>query len=124
MLPIHDYFQALSSIDVGIVPLAPTPFNGAKSPLKGLEWAAAGVPFVASPTREYERLAAQGVGTIASSPDEWAQKLGELIDDEALRLERAHTARRLVRERFLLSDNAWRWPKAWERAHRNRRPQR
>ena len=37
-----DYFNALSSIDVGIVPLGPTRFNAAKSPLKGLEWASAG----------------------------------------------------------------------------------
>jgi glycosyltransferase involved in cell wall biosynthesis len=123
MLPINDYFRALGSIDVGIVPLGPTPFNEAKSPLKGLEWAAAGVPFVASPTSEYEWLAAQGVGTIARGPEEWQAKLGELLGDEALRRERADAGRRLVAERFLLSDNAWRWPKAWKQADQNRRAQ-
>jgi glycosyltransferase involved in cell wall biosynthesis len=123
MLPIRDYFQALGTIDVGIVPLGPTRFNEAKSTLKGLEWAAAGVPFVASPTPEYEWLASRGIGTIARSPQEWERKLTELLADEPLRRELAATGRRLVGEHFLLEQNAWRWPKAWERARAHRRAQ-
>jgi glycosyltransferase involved in cell wall biosynthesis len=121
MLPIRDYFAALAGIDVGIVPLGRTAFNAGKSALKGLEWAVAGVPFVASPAPEYEWLAAQGVGTIARNPQEWEEQLGKLLDDEALRRERAEAGRRLAAERFLLGDNAWRWPRAWQRALRNRR---
>ena len=38
---------AIDNITVGMVPLALTPFNQAKSYIKGLEFAARGVPFVA-----------------------------------------------------------------------------
>ena len=120
MLPIEGYFNALGSIDVGIVPLGPTRFNAAKSPLKGLEWASAGVPFVASPTPEYTWLAEQGIGTIAHTPQEWKEKLSELLSNETLRGQVASTARRLVAERFLLHENAWRWVQAWNRARENR----
>ncbi len=120
MLPIGDYFNALGSIDVGIVPLGPTKFNAAKSHLKGLEWASAGVPFVASPTPEYTWLAEQGIGTIAHTPQEWKEKLSELLANEILRGQLASTARRRVAERFLLDENAWRWVQAWKRARENR----
>jgi glycosyltransferase involved in cell wall biosynthesis len=121
MLSIRDYFDALGSIDVGIVPLAPTEFNAAKSPLKGIEWGAAGVPFVASPTPEYEWLSEQGLGAIARTPQEWEQKLSELLRDEALRHQLADAGVQLVRERFVLEPNAWRWANAWEQASENRR---
>ena len=124
MLPIRDYFDALGSIDVGIVPLAPTEFNAAKSPLKGIELAAAGVPFVASPTPEYEWLSEQGLGAIARTREEWERKLSGLLRDEALRHQLAAAGERIVRERFVLEPNAWRWAKAWEQARENRRRRR
>lgn len=121
VLSIRDYFDALGSIDVGIVPLAPTKFNAAKSPLKGIELGAAGVPFVASPTPEYEWLAEQGLGTTAHTPEEWERHLSELLADEALRHRLADAGVRLVRERFVLEPNAWRWADAWGEASENRR---
>jgi len=121
MLSIRDYFDALGTIDVGIVPLAPTMFNAAKSPLKGIEWGAAGVPFIASPTPEYEWLAEQGLGTIAHTPEEWERKLSELLGDVALRRRLAEEGIKLVADRFLLETNAWRWMNAWEQARENRR---
>jgi hypothetical protein len=44
----------LNGIHVGLVPLTRGPFNEAKSYLKGLEYAAAGIPFIATPTEEYQ----------------------------------------------------------------------
>lgn len=51
------YPRQVADLDVGLVPLADNAFNRAKSWLKGMEYAALGVPFVASPRAEYERLA-------------------------------------------------------------------
>lgn len=75
----------LAEMDIGIVPLELSPFNEAKSALKGLEFAAAGVPVIASPTAEY-RLMARGTGYgrppacwLASSPAEWERQLAKLI---------------------------------------------
>lgn len=83
--PIDEYPDALDGMDVGIVPLEQSRFNRCKSDLKGLEYAALGIPFVASPLPEYERLAATGAGLIADRPREWAGLLRRLVNDQAYR---------------------------------------
>lgn len=116
-VPTEDYYQAIAShINIGIVPLELSPFNQAKSALKGLEFASLGVPFVASPTREYERLAAYGIGKIAKSPGDWDRHLRRIIDrsSEAERL--AEEARGKIKEQFTYSVTAPQWIEAWEQA--------
>lgn len=110
---LEDYQQALGSLDVGIVPLAPTPFNRAKSGLKGLEYAARGVPFVASPTPEYLRLAEEGIGRIARTPADWRGHLRDLLRTEGLRIHLAHVARAVVAERHTYEAWAEEWGEAW-----------
>ena len=83
MTNISTYPRLFEPIDIGIVPLALNDFNSAKSFLKGLEWAAAGIPFVAAPTPEYLELARSGVGLVASSPTEWVERLTGLLDYKA-----------------------------------------
>lgn len=82
-LPLDEYPHAVAQFDVGIVPLDITAFNQAKSALKGLEMAAVGVPFVASPTDPY--LAIGRAGCIARKPREWERGLQSLIEDAELR---------------------------------------
>jgi hypothetical protein len=66
--------------DIGIVPLSDIPFNHAKSTIKGLEYTAAGIPFVSSYSPEYALLESQGVGRVAASEDEWIGHLEDLIN--------------------------------------------
>lgn len=80
LVPILSYPGLLLPIDIGIIPLNNVPFNHAKSFIKGLEYAAAGVPFVASPMPEYELLASHGIGRIAHSNSEWKDHLTELLN--------------------------------------------
>lgn len=86
--------QIIAEFDVGIVPLESTPFNEAKSWLKGLEFAAVGVPVVASPTAEYRRMFS-GTSTrmpacwLAGSPAEWKRQLDKLIQRPEWRAELA-----------------------------------
>jgi glycosyltransferase involved in cell wall biosynthesis len=82
MLPISDYPKLFKPIDIGIVPLNNVMFNDAKSYIKGLEYAAAGVPFIASPSPEYLELAESGVGRIARDWDEWEYHFDELRDPQ------------------------------------------
>lgn len=77
---ISQYPQMFRKIDIGIVPLNDIPFNHAKSAIKGLEYTAAGIPFVASYSPEYELLAQQGVGRVAHNEEEWIGHLTELLD--------------------------------------------
>ena len=82
LCPIADYPKLFEPIDIGIVPLNDVPFNHAKSFIKGLEYAAAGVPFIASPLPEYKFLFESGIGRIASTPEEWMYHFDELLDNQ------------------------------------------
>lgn len=79
-MPLSKYPEMFRKIDIGIVPLNNIPFNYAKSTIKGLEYTAAGVPFVSSYSPEYAELEKQGVGRVANNPEEWISHLTELQD--------------------------------------------
>lgn len=51
-----DEYPSIIDFQIGLVPLRMSPFNEAKSDLKGLEYAACGIPFVAAPSGPYVRL--------------------------------------------------------------------
>jgi hypothetical protein len=78
--PILQYPEMFRKIDIGLVPLNNIPFNHAKSTIKGLEYTAAGIPFIASYSPEYELLSQQGVGRVAYTPEDWIMHLTELQD--------------------------------------------
>jgi glycosyltransferase involved in cell wall biosynthesis len=85
LVPILDYPKLFTPIDIGIVPLSDIQFNHAKSFIKGLEYAAAGIPFIASYSPEYEYLAELGIGRVAHNEKEWEYHLNELMDIEMRR---------------------------------------
>ena len=115
-VPIEAYPECIRRFDVGIVPLKPTEFNEAKSHLKGLEFASLGVPFVATPTGPYRRLADAGIGWPADTPADWWYLTRELILDHEHRRALAAAWRDEVEARWTIEGNAWRWAEAWERA--------
>jgi hypothetical protein len=77
---LSKYPELFRKFDIGIVPLNNIPFNHAKSGIKGLEYSAAGIPFVSSASPEYEMLEDQGIGRVARSPEEWEHHLTELLN--------------------------------------------
>ena len=117
-VPIDDYPKALRSFDLGIVPLQLHAFNQAKSALKGLEYAGAGVPFVASPTEPYRALHALGAGVLAESRGDWCAALRRLARDADLRQEMALAGLEVARTQTY-ERNAWRWLEAFEMARAN-----
>lgn len=114
MLAPHQYPHGLT-FDVGVVPLVDIPFNHAKSNIKGLEYAAAGIPFVASPLPEYERLAEEhNVGRIAKTARDWERHLKALTDYE-LRAEEGARLRKVVAAEYSAKQQARRWDDlVWE----------
>jgi hypothetical protein len=80
MAPIVQYPKILEPIDIGIIPLNDIEFNHAKSYIKGLEYAAAGIPFVTSYSPEYQNLVDGGIGRLAKTKSEWIYHLDELLD--------------------------------------------
>jgi len=111
MCTIVDYPRLLEQFHVGLVPLTRKPFNEAKSNLKGLEYAAAGIPFIATPTREYRILHESGVGRLAETPDEWRDHAMELLDPDVRRVE-AERQRQIVEDVWHVRERAREWDTA------------
>lgn len=89
MLP-HDEYPELLTMDIGIVPLSKTPFNRAKSDIKGLEYAASGIPFIAQNLDAYIELKVElGIGRIAKNPTKWIRNIEELRNPDIRREEGA-----------------------------------
>lgn len=118
-VPIESWPAEVASLGVGIAPLADTRFNRAKSWLKPLEMSALGVPWIASPRPEYARLHREGAGILAGRPRDWYRLMKRFLDSESAR-EEAAARNRSVAERHWLSDHAWRWLEAWEKAASDR----
>jgi len=114
-VPIGEWPRAVAELGVGIAPLADTRFNAAKSWLKPLEMSACGVPWVASPRAEYQRLHKMGAGALADRPRTWYREVKRLRESAALRQEMSD-AGRAVAEQLRLSQHAWRWMDAWAHA--------
>ena len=114
--PLELHSLLVSSLDVGIVPLADTLFNAAKSWLKGIEYAALGIPFVASDLPEYRLLRERhGLGELATpKARSWRRRLGAIMELDGLRKEYAEWSRDRVRTYLTVSRNAWRWQEVWE----------
>lgn len=112
---IEDYPQAMANIDVGLVPLDNTPFNQAKSWLKGLEFAALGVPFVASATDPYIGLRSQyGIGEWVAKRQKWTPALRRLVPEA---WETGQAARQQVdRMDLIIERRVDEWVGAWSEA--------
>lgn len=112
VVSILDYPKLFSLMDVGIVPLNPIDFNMAKSFVKGLDYSAGGVPFIAQRTPEYELLQTKyDLGITAKKPRDWIKSL-ELMMDENYR--RAQYDRTI--ENIKLVDMSLKWDD-WREAY-------
>jgi glycosyltransferase involved in cell wall biosynthesis len=121
---LENYYETMrNTLDIGIVPLEMSPFNHAKSALKGMEMAALGIPFIASPTKEYERFELYGVGKTASSAKEWVKHLQKWIDKPLTRESDARKYREIVYNENTIEDNASKWVETWERTITQKRAQ-
>lgn len=97
MYPPKQYCRTAFRFDIGLAPLSDIPFNHAKSWIKLIEYASAGVPFVASPAPEYLRLRAEyGIGRIAHSVEDWKEQIVELFDHK-VRFSESKKQRSLVK---------------------------
>jgi glycosyltransferase involved in cell wall biosynthesis len=86
-LPITRYGDLpglLGQFDIGIAPLVDIPFNRARSNVKLKEYAAVGVPWLASPVGSYAGMGEREGGWLVED-DAWEEGLEQLIADEAAR---------------------------------------
>lgn len=97
-VPHHQVPQRLACLDIAIIPRVPTPFNEGQSFSSGLQYAAAGVPFLVSPSEEYRILEAQGAGIVCESAEDWRTHLTALLTDHEWRAECAAVGKAAVAE--------------------------
>ncbi|MCK6481269.1 MAG: glycosyltransferase [Planctomycetes bacterium] len=87
--------EALRGMDLGIMPLLDDPWSRGKCGFKLLQYAATGIPSVASPVGPNRAILEHGpAGLLASTPAEWEEALLRLARDGDLRARLGAAARR------------------------------
>jgi glycosyltransferase involved in cell wall biosynthesis len=105
---LPDYTQEsmigeVMAMDIGVFPLHQVEASVVRGVLKATVYMAGGVPTVCSPVGQCVDLIRDGVnGFLASSPQEWEQTLGRLIDDGDLRERIGRAGLETVRRDFSL----------------------
>lgn len=77
-VPFAELPARIGGFDIAIAPLADIPFNFARSDIKLKEYAASGVPWLASPVGPYAELG-EGQGGRLVSDDGWYEALERLV---------------------------------------------
>lgn len=99
---VNDYLQ---TVDIGVCPLIQdNNFNRSKCPVKLLEYMACSLPVIASDIGEARYIVENGKnGFLATSEEDWRNKLNFLIQDAQLRNTLGNNARKTIEERYDLN---------------------
>ena len=106
--------ELMSQFDIGLAPLIDIPFNRARSNVKVKEYAAMGVPWLASPVGPYAELGEEQGGRLVPD-DRWYQEIEALITEREARARLAHRGRRWA-QGHLIEDHIDAWEDALETA--------
>jgi glycosyltransferase involved in cell wall biosynthesis len=109
VVPLELLTRRLADFDVGVVPLADIPFNRGRSNVKAREYAAAGVPWLASPVGSYGHLGGEEGGELVED-DGWFGALERLIGSRRERARRAKRAKAWAKR-----ETIWNMADVWER---------
>jgi glycosyltransferase involved in cell wall biosynthesis len=110
----RDYHR-LVDFDIALVPIAPHPFARSKSHIKALEFAALGIPVIASDCEAYRDLVVDGVtGFLVTGAQQWRDRMLTLIHDGELRETMGAKARELAAG-WTIEGTGWR---QWDAAYR------
>lgn len=117
-VPTEDYPETLASLDVDIalIPLEDSIFNGGKSPIKWVEFSVIGAASVYSDVPPYSDYIMDGKTGIAVGKDnDWYTPIKKLVDDVKLRKELADAAQGEVYEKFNMEKNVLLWTNAYKK---------
>ena len=91
----------LSKIDVGIMPLPDDKWSKGKCGFKGLQYMALNIPTIMSPVGVNKEIIENRInGFLASTEEEWIEKLSLLIESQELREKIGKAGRQTVIERY------------------------
>lgn len=102
--------EDLSQIDIGIMPLADNEWSKGKCGFKLIQYSALAIPSVTSPVGVNTNIIQDGQnGFLASSEEEWVEKLSLLIEDATLRKTMGQTGRKTVEAHYSVEANQEKW---------------
>lgn len=98
--------EDLSQFDLGIMPLPDDEWAKGKCGLKALQYMALGIPSIISPVGVNSEIIQDGEnGFLASTEDEWVDKISQLVENSELRSKLGIKGRQTVIEQY--SVEAW-----------------
>lgn len=111
---LFDYYRMID-FDIGLAPLVPSVFNRSKSHIKALEYAALGIPVIASDAAPYRNFVVDGeTGFLVRRDHEWSQRMRDLVNDNEMRSEMGKKAKERARQYAI--QEGWRlWDSAYRR---------
>jgi glycosyltransferase involved in cell wall biosynthesis len=114
---LESELRELHGFDVGIMPMPDTEWTRGKCGFKALLYMSVGLPSVCSPVGVTTDIIQDGSnGFLATSTDQWIDKLSRLIEDADLRRRVGLASRQSVEEKFSLRTHAPRLLEVLERA--------
>ena len=107
--------EDLSELDVGLMPLPYNEWTKGKCAMKGLQYMALEIPTIMSPVGVNSDIIQDGVnGFLASTIEEWIEKLSLLIENDALREKVGKAGRKTVEKSFSVAANKEKWLQAFD----------
>ena len=98
--------EDLSTIDIGLMPLPDEEWEKGKCGFKGLQYMALEIPTVMSPVGVNSEIIEDGKnGFLASTEEEWIEKITRLIASKELRKKLGKAGRKTVLERYSVEAN-------------------
>ncbi|GAA5818665.1 MAG: conserved hypothetical protein [Methanobrevibacter sp. CfCl-M3] len=115
-LNFEDFMKLLKKIaiswDIGVCPLLENEFNSGKSELKYIEYTSLGIPSVLSNVEPYKSIITDEYnGFLASTSEEWEEKLEKLINNKQLREKILSNAILDVEKNYSLKNTVMQWEK-------------
>lgn len=110
---VEDYYRTLD-FNVGLAPLVPNTFNACKSHIKALEYAALGIPVIASDVGPYPGFVENGItGLLVRDDYKWDHALRRLLSEDETRASMSREAWRLARH-HTIEEHASMWLDAYK----------
>jgi glycosyltransferase involved in cell wall biosynthesis len=113
-IPLHELGAEARKFDIGIAPLSDIPMSYARSDVKVKEYAAVGVPWVASKRGPYEFLNPKCGGLVVED-DGWEEALVDLASSRWKRGQLRRCGERWARSQRI-DKNIGRWEAVWQAA--------
>jgi glycosyltransferase involved in cell wall biosynthesis len=108
--------EDLHLFDIGIMPLPDNEWTRGKCGMKGLQYMAAGIPTIMSPVGVNTAIIQDGEnGFLASTTEEWVDKLSRLIESTELRRKFSINGRKTVEEKYSVEANKAKYLEAMRR---------